>query len=90
MWRALNQSKANKVWMQDIIVIVYGSESLNAQKVEEGILRRKERTLIRNMRGMKLLSDRKNIRELKERLGHLPGFQFFFDLPSRFIPLFPW
>ena len=57
--------------------MVNGSESLNVQKVEEGILRRKERALIRKMRGSELLYDRKNISELKESLGHLPGFRFY-------------
>ena len=68
---------SNIISVDLIVTIVYGSESLNVQKVEEGILRLKERALIRKMRHMKLLSDRKNISELKERWGHLPGFRLF-------------
>ena len=42
-----------------IVAMVNGSESLNVQKVEEGILRRKERALLRKMRSSELWSDRK-------------------------------
>ena len=48
--------------------MVYGSETWNVKIVEEGILRRTERSMIRKMCGFKL-SDRKNTIELMERLG---------------------
>ena len=47
--------------------MVYGSETWNVKTVEEGILRRTERAMIRKMCGVKI-SDRKNTSELMERL----------------------
>lgn len=49
-------------------VMVYGSEAWTVRSVEEGLLRRTERAMIRKMCGVQLV-DRKNTKELMERIG---------------------
>ena len=49
-------------------VMVYGAETWNVKTTEGGILRRTERAMVRKMCGVKL-ADKKNTKELMERLG---------------------